>query len=93
MSKSRTFTDYLIEDRPAFLGAVQMGMKQGLIVVDEETDAVGVSNRLLLTSTVLQETLNDLVGEWMDSESDSGAFFKALLNENEEGIPKGDEDE
>ena len=93
MTKSRTFMDYLIEERPAFLRSVEMGIEQGLIVVDEEVDAVGVSNRLLLTSTVLQETLNDLVGEWMALGSGSDAFFQALLNENEEEFPEGGEDE
>jgi len=93
MTKSRTFVDYLLKDRPVFLHAMEMGMKEGLIVVDEELDAVGVSNRLLLTSTVLQETLNDLVGDWMDLERDSEAFFHTLLNTNEAAFPEGEEDE
>jgi hypothetical protein len=50
-----------------------------LLVVDEELDAVGASNRLLLTSTVLQDVLNEMVADWMDHEENSKANFESLV--------------
>ena len=79
MGKRHTFLQYLIDEQPVFLKSLVMAKKQGLIVVDEELDAVGASNRLLLTSQVLQDNLNEIVGDWMDFETGSEEHFAALI--------------
>jgi len=84
MGKRHAFLEYLIEEQPVFLKSLVMAKKQGLIVVDEELDAVGASNRLLLTSEVLQDNLNEIVGDWMDFETGSEEHFAALIRLEDE---------
>ena len=81
MASKQSFLRYLIEEQPVFLKSLALARRQGLIVVDEELDAVGASNRLLLTSDVLQEVLNEMVGDWMDFETGSAEHFAKLIAE------------
>ena len=81
MASNHSFLRYLIEEQPVFLKSLALARRQGLIVVDEELDAVGASNRLLLTSDVLQEVLNEMVGDWMDFETGSAEHFAKLIAE------------
>ena len=81
MGKRESFLQYLIDEQPVFLKSLALARRQGLIVVDEEFDAVGASNRLLLTSDVLQEVLNEMVGDWMDFETGSAEHFAKLISE------------
>ena len=81
MASKHSFLKYLIEEQPVFLKSLALARRQGLIVVDEELDAVAASNRLLLTSDVLQEVLNEMVGDWMDFETGSAEHFARLIAE------------
>ena len=83
MASKHSFLKYLIEEQPVFLKSLALARRQGLIVVDEELDAVGASNRLLLTSDVLQEVLNEMVGDWMDFETGSAEHFARLIAEED----------
>lgn len=79
MSQGQSFLEYLLAEEPVFLKTLAVARQQGLLVVDEELDAVGASNRLLLTSTVLQDVLNEMVADWMDHEENSKANFEELV--------------
>ena len=83
MASKHSFLKYLIDEQPVFLKSLALARRQGLIVVDEELDAVGASNRLLLTSDVLQEVLNEMVGDWMDFETGSAEHFARLIAEED----------
>ena len=63
-----SFLEYLSERQPVFFKSLEMAQKQGLLIVDEDIDAVSASNRLLFTNDVLQQTLNLMVADWMDYE-------------------------
>ena len=79
MNQGQSFLEYLLAEEPVFLKTLAVARQQGLLVVDEELDAVGASNRLLLTSTVLQDVLKEMVADWMDHEENSKANFEGLV--------------
>ena len=70
-----SFLEYLSERQPVFFKSLEMAQKQGLLIVDEDIDAVSASNRLLFTNDVLQQTLNLMVADWMDYETRSLEHF------------------
>lgn len=51
----------------------------GLVVFDEETDAVTATNRLLLTHLGLHDTLVTLINAWAERAFDSSAHVAQLL--------------
>jgi hypothetical protein len=79
MNQGQTFLEYLLAEEPVFLKTLAVARQQGLLVVDDEIDAVGASTRLLLTSTVLQDVLNEMVADWMDHEENSKVNFEGLV--------------
>tara|TARA_B100001287_G_C22520582_1_gene452531 strand:- start:180 stop:452 length:273 start_codon:yes stop_codon:yes gene_type:complete len=74
-----SFLEYLAEKQPVFFKSLEMAQKQGLLLVDEEIDAVSASNRLLFTNDVLQQTLNLMVADWMDYETRSLEHFREIV--------------
>lgn len=74
-----SFLEYLVEKQPIFFKSLEMAQKQGLLVVDEDIDAVSASNRLLFTNDVLQQTLNLMVADWMDYETRSLEHFREIV--------------
>lgn len=79
MHQAQSFLEYLMAEEPVFLKTLVVAREQGLLVVDDELDAVCASTRLMLTSTVLQDVLNEMVADWMDHETNSEAHFAALV--------------
>ena len=73
-----SFLEYLSERQPVFK-SLEMAQKQGLLIVDEDIDAVSASNRLLFTNDVLQQTLNLMVADWMDYETRSLEHFREIV--------------
>lgn len=74
-----SFLEYLAEKQPVFFKSLEMAQKQGLLLVDEEIDAVSASNRLIFTNDVLQQTLNLMVADWMDYETRSLEHFREIV--------------
>ena len=74
-----SFLEYLAEKQPVFFKSLEMAQKQGLLMVDEEIDAVSASNRLIFTNDVLQQTLNLMVADRMDYETRSLEHFREIV--------------
>jgi hypothetical protein len=64
MSKSKGFIETIKQDQPALWELIKLHSQSGLIVVDEENDAVSATNRLLWTYPGLHEALNTVINNW-----------------------------
>ena len=65
MHETSNFIDYLKSEQPRLWETISHAAAEGLIVIDEENDAVSATNRLLLTYPDLHNVLNLLVDNWV----------------------------
>jgi hypothetical protein len=70
--------EHLKEKQPATWALLKRVALDGLVVIDEETDAVTGANRLLLTYPALHEILSTLTNAWAERRSDTRAHFARL---------------
>jgi len=78
MITDTSYINYLKLEHPEIWKSILRAEKDGLIVVDEETDSVTATNRLLLTYPGLHDILNMLVEGW--SQKKAEAFGRELIN-------------
>ncbi len=71
--------DHLRTRRIPTLAMLQSAGLDGLVLFDEDEDALAASNRLLLNYSGLHEFLSDICDQWAENECDSDAHFSALL--------------
>jgi hypothetical protein len=62
--KQHGFIDSIKQDQPALWELIKLHSQSGLIVIDEENDAVSATNRLLWTYPGLHEALNTVINNW-----------------------------
>ena len=84
MSKPEGYIEYLRRTQPAIIKTLEMAAEQGLVVLDEEIDALGATNRLLFTNPIIHEVLNSLISEWADYRADTSGHFSSLLRGNDD---------
>ena len=83
MSQPKGFIDSIKQEQPALWELIKLHSKSGLIVVDEENDAVSATNRLLWTYPGLHEALNTIINNWNNSSLEKMAkenFSQILKN-------------
>jgi hypothetical protein len=71
--------EYMRERQPASWALLKLAAAQGLVVIDEATDSITATNRLLLTYTGLHEVVSMLVDSWAERSYDSRSAFSELL--------------
>jgi hypothetical protein len=64
MTQPKGFIDTIKEDQPALWELIKLHSQSGLIVVDEENDAISATNRLLWTYPGLHEAINTIINSW-----------------------------
>ena len=87
MTRQQGFIAHVKQNHPQMWQLIQQtAQDSGLIVVDEENDAITATNRLLWTNPVLHECLATLVDQWADqhAEADAESAFRALIQGDEE---------
>lgn len=71
MTETTTFIEYLKFEQPRLWEAINGAADDGLIIIDEENDAVSATNRLLLTYPELHSVLNLLVDNWVRKKTET----------------------
>lgn len=74
------FIPYLKSTQPAIWQALLGAARDGLVIIDEENDALSATNRLLFTYPALHEILQRMTDDWAENHVDSTAHFKALVS-------------
>ncbi len=75
-----SFIESLKQDQPQLWENIVAASQEGLIVIDEENDAVTATNRLLLTYPGLHEVLAFLNDQWIENLSLDSTPLKELTN-------------
>ncbi|MBT4289451.1 MAG: hypothetical protein HOD92_19160 [Deltaproteobacteria bacterium] len=78
MKSETSYINYLKLEQPEIWETILKAEKDGLIVVDEETDSVTATNRLLLTYPGLHDIINMLVEGW--NQKKAAAFGQELIS-------------
>ncbi len=68
------FIESIKENQPVLWQSIKSASEKGLIVIDEETDAITATNRLLLTYPDLHEVLAFLTNQWISASLESEMF-------------------
>ena len=81
MQYSIGFIESIKQTQPALWDSIVANSKTGLIVIDEQNDAVTATNRLLLTYPDLHLTLTSLISSWNEQhlKQNSEQNFKNLI--------------
>ena len=61
-----TYIDHLKKNEISVWLSIKSAAEEGLIIIDEENDAITATNRLLLTYPGLHEILSYLNNEWVE---------------------------
>ena len=77
-----SFIESMKTDQPMIWAKLLEAAADGLVFIDEETDAVTATNRLLLTYPDLHDLLNFFTDQWVEMEMTKPNFFKDLLKES-----------
>ena len=82
MSQSKGFIESIKQEQPALWELIKLHSKSGLIVVDEENDAISATNRLLWTYPGLHEAINTIINNWnyTNLEKCAKENFSQILN-------------
>ena len=75
-----SFIHFLKHDRPDVWEALLGAQRQGLIMIDEENDAVTATNRLLWTYPGLHGALSTILNDWTENRMDARDPLHALLH-------------
>jgi len=77
------FIKSIKQSQPDLWKAILEHTKTGLIVIDEQNDAVTATNRLLITYPDLHLTLSSLINSWNENnlQKDSELNFKNLIKD------------
>jgi hypothetical protein len=71
--------EYLRRRQPSSWALLKMAAAQGLVVIDEDTDSITATNRLLLTYPGLHDVISMIVDSYAERTYDNRAHFRALL--------------
>jgi hypothetical protein len=82
MSLNKGFLQSIKETQPQLWQTIEKTSKDGLIIIDEENDAITATNRLLWTYPDLHETISVLINQWSERElkENSEDIFKNLIS-------------
>lgn len=75
------FIPYLKTQHPAVWRTLLIAAADGLVVIDEDNDAVTATNRLLLAYPGLHDFLTRMTDEWAERRVDAEAVFSDLVRE------------
>lgn len=78
MKSDTSYINYLKMEQPEIWQSILGAEKEGLIIINEETDSVTATNRLLLTYPGLHDTLNMLVEGW--TQKKASEFGQEMIN-------------
>lgn len=79
MSQPNGLIEHLKTHQPRTWALLEHAAKDGLVAIDEETDAVTATNRLLLTYPGLHDALATMTNAWAERSFDPSAHVAALL--------------
>jgi hypothetical protein len=82
MSEVTSLIEHLKTEKAATWALLQDAASKGLVVIDEQTDSVTATNRLLLTYPGLHNILATISNAWAERAYDSSAHFARLLHPN-----------
>ena len=77
--KYKSYIESLKTEHPQLWFSIAAAAHDGLVVIDEESDAITATNRLLLTYPGLHEILSFLNDQWTESTLLENSAFSALL--------------
>ena len=80
MAETEGLVEYLKREQPSTWTLLQQAALTGLVLIDEATDAVTATNRLLLTYPGLHEQLSTLTNSWAERSCDTRSHFSRLLH-------------
>jgi hypothetical protein len=78
MAELEGLVEYLKRKQPATWALLKRAALDGLVIIDEATDAATATNRLLLTYPGLHEILSTLTNAWAECRNDTSAHFARL---------------
>ena len=74
------FFEYLQREERATWTLLKIVGKDGLVIINPETDAVTATNRLLLTYPGLHEILTTLINQWAEEQQNVSDAFRSLIS-------------
>ena len=80
--KFDSFIDFA-SSHEALWQSIQRASNDGLIIVDEENDAITATNRLLWVYPGIHEALNVIINQWVDKNMDTKTNFNNLIKDLE----------
>jgi hypothetical protein len=77
------FLKSIQSNHPALWESIIETSKSGLIIIDEENDAISATNRLLFTYPDLHEAISTLINEWeeMELKRTDKQIFQEIIGE------------
>jgi len=79
MAEPTGLIEHLKTRRPSTWALLKHAASNGLVVIDEETDAITATNRLLLTYPGLHDALSTVANTCAERSCDTRAHFARLL--------------
>jgi hypothetical protein len=79
MSEPQSLIEHLKTRQPSTWALLQVVALEGLVIIDEETDAITATNRLLLTYPGLHDILATITNAWAERSFDPSAHIARLL--------------
>jgi hypothetical protein len=74
-----SFLAYIKQEQPLLFQQLCIVEAEGLIVLDEKTDSLTATNRLLLTYPGLHDVLSRIINDWAEKRENYTEHFKQVI--------------
>lgn len=80
MDEESSFISSLQREQPQLWQTIVSAANEGLIIIDQENDAVTATNRLLLTYPGLHDILAFITNQWTENQMNTKKHFQNLVH-------------
>lgn len=80
MDEESSFICSLQREQPQLWQTIVSAANEGLIIIDQENDAVTATNRLLLTYPGLHDILAFITDQWTENQMNTKKHFQNLVH-------------
>ena len=80
MDEELSFISSLQREQPQLWQTIVSAANEGLIIIDQENDAVTATNRLLLTYPGLHDILAFITNQWTENQMNTKKHFQSLVH-------------
>ena len=80
MDEELSFISSLQREQPQLWQTIVSAANEGLIIIDQENDAVTATNRLLLTYPGLHDILAFITDQWTENQMNTKKHFQNLVH-------------